>query len=294
MQTSQDITSRQPGWVVFEMPRARQEPGPTGGFERSISEELIGAQLMSAGQQAIQDLEDLRLVSAHLFPQNLPQLAGIGYAGVCIEARQAGGDFYDFFHRGQHRLGLAIGDVSGKGVASALLRAALQASLRTADWMGVYDFERSLTLANRLLLESAPEAMYASLFFAEYDELRGCLRYVNCGHPGPLVLRGDRASWLQPTATVLGLFQDWQCSIAEVYLQPGDTLLLYTDGITEATDAAGEEFGRDRLLALLKESRNLPVSLVLQECLNEVRWFSRGNACDDLTLVALRRLERGS
>jgi sigma-B regulation protein RsbU (phosphoserine phosphatase) len=247
---------------------------------------------LRAGRQAIQDLEDVRRVNACLFPRELPQLAGIAYAGVCIEANFAGGDFYDFFDCGRHRLGLAVGDVSGKGVASALLRATLQAGLRAMRLTGLTDFENQLTLANRLLLESAPEAMYSSLFFAEYDERSRRLRYVNCGHPAPLLLRGEKVSWLQPNATLLGLFTDWQCSIAEVQLQPGDTLLIYTDGASEARGAAGEEFGQDRLLAMLKAQNDLPLSMFLQECVNEVYQFAQGNPCDDLTLVAFRCLQQ--
>jgi len=293
MQAIQGITLQKPDWVVFEVPEGRWEP-EMGEGPQDPAAQFTGAQLLSAGQQAIQDLEDVRQVSARLFPRDLPRLASLAYAGVCIEARQAGGDFYDFFDRGPHRLGFAVGDVSGKGVASALLRAALQASLRTLGWMGVDDFKRPLTLANRLLLERAPEAMYASLFFAEYDERRRRLRYVNCGHPAPLLLHDERAVWLHPTTAVLGLFQDWQCSIAEVHFQPGDTLLLYTDGITEAPDAVGEEFGQERLLALLKANTHMPVSMLLQECVGDVRRFTQGNPCDDLTLVALRCLAEES
>jgi serine phosphatase RsbU (regulator of sigma subunit) len=245
-----------------------------------------------ADWKAIEDLEDVRRVSARLFPQTLPRLATIAYAGVCIEANLAGGDFYDFFQSGPHRLGLAVGDVSGNGVASALLRATLQASLRMVRLTGLSDLEGQLTLANRLLLESAPDAMYASLFFAEYDERSRRLRYVNCGHPSPVLLRAEKVTWLQPTTTVLGLFRDWQCSIAEVHLQPGDMLLLYTDGVTEAADSAGDEFGPDRLLAMLKAQKELPLSMLLQECVDEVRRFAQGNPCDDLTLVALRCMEQ--
>jgi sigma-B regulation protein RsbU (phosphoserine phosphatase) len=245
-----------------------------------------------ASGKAIQDLEDVRRVSARLFPQNLPQMASVAYAGVCIEANLAGGDFYDFFDGGPHRLGLAVGDVSGNGVAAALLRSALQASLRTLRLTGLNDFAGTLTLANRLLLESAPEAMYASLLFAEYDERSRRLRYVNCGHPAPVLLRGEYACWLQPTTTVLGLFRDWQCCVAEVCLEPGDTLLLYTDGVTEATDTTGEELGPDRLLAMLPAQGELPLSRLLRGCIEEVRRFAQGDLCDDLTLVALRCLER--
>src|SRR5713101_5164516 len=109
-----------------------------------------------ATEVSVADLEDVKRVSASLFPRNLPQLAGLAYAGVCMEARQAGGDYYDFFDRGPHRLGLAVGDVSGKGIASAIIRATLQASLRTLSTTGWTDLGRTLALVNRLLFESAP------------------------------------------------------------------------------------------------------------------------------------------
>jgi serine phosphatase RsbU (regulator of sigma subunit) len=294
MQATYDTTAQKPSWIVFEMPKVFRGMDLSSQATNSVANELIAAQLLSDGQQAIQDLEDVKRVNARLFPHQLPQLASVAYAGVCIEARYAGGDFYDFFDCGPHRLGLAVGDVSGKGVASALLRATLQASLRTLRLTGLDDLEGQLTLANRLLLESAPEAMYASLFFAEYDERSWRLRYVNCGHPAPALLRDGKILWLQPTATVLGLFNDWGCSIAEVQLQPGDTLLLYTDGVTEATNSAGDEFGPDRLLALLNVHEHVPVSMLLQECMNGVRRFAQGSLCDDVTLVALRCLEQES
>src|SRR5258708_13626697 len=172
------------------------------------------------------DLEDVKRVSASLFPRNLPQLAGLDYAGVCVEARQAGGDYYDFFNRGPHRLGFGVGEVSGKGIASAMVRATLQASLRTLFSTGWTDLGRTLAVVNRLLFESAPEEMYATLFLAEYDERSRRLQYVNCGHPGPIVYGQNGLSRLQPNATGLGLFDDWECSINEIQLAPGELVLL--------------------------------------------------------------------
>lgn len=247
-------------------------------------------QLLNAGRLALRELEDVRRVSARLFPRALPQLSSLAYAAVCIEARDAGGDFYDFFDRGAHRLGFAIGDVSGKGMASALVRATLQASLRTVCMMGVDDFERSLALVNRLLFESTPEPMYATLFFADYDENTRRLRYVNCGHPAPLLYRHNSVLRLDTTSQVLGLFSDWRGSIGEVQLWSNDTLLVYTDGITEATDDTGEEFGEGKLLAMLG-AHSGPLSAFLQQCVQEVCRFGARDQRDDLTLMALRVLE---
>ena len=278
------------GWAVVEMPTMLPEREMTRDWGSSPDAKLADEQFLNAGRQAIQELEDIRQVSSRLFPRTLPLLAGLAYAAVCAEARQAGGDFYDFFDRGQHRLGFAIGDVSGKGIASALVRATLQASLRTLSSVGIQELDQSLALVNRLLFESTPDAMYATLFFADYDENARRLRYVNCGHPVPLLYGQNGVSRLETTAQVLGLFSDWKGSIGEVELRADDTLLVYTDGITEATDDAGEEFGEGRLVAML-EAQNVPLSAFLQQCLDAVRRFGTGNQRDDLTLVALRGLE---
>lgn len=280
-----DTCVHTPAWAVVEIPEL-----PEMDFTDHREGSPVTLQLLTARQQAIRELEDIRLVSARMFPRNLPQLVGLAYAGVCVEARHTGGDFYDFFDRGPHWLGFAVGDVSGKGTASALVRATIQASLRTLCSVGIKDLDQSLALVNRLLFESTPEAMYVTLFLADYDENTRRLKYVNCGHPAPLLSRPNGVSRLKTTSPVLGLFSDWKGSIGEIELKAGDTLLVYTDGITEATNDAGEEFGDDRLLAML-EAQNVPLSTLLQQCVNEVCRFGASDQRDDLTLVALRGLE---
>lgn len=278
MQHLETIPAPPLSWVALPPPEA---PDNLAGTEPSAS-------LWAAGRQAIRDLEDVKRVSASLLPRNLPQLAGLTYAGVCMEARQAGGDYYDFFERGPHRLGLAVGDVSGKGIASAIVRATLQASLRTLSTTGCTDLGQTLAVVNRLLFESAPEEMYATLFLAEYDERSRRLQYVNCGHPAPIVYGRNGVSRLEPNATVLGLFDDWEWSITEVQLAPGDTVLLYTDGASEAMNNSGEQFGEDRLVEVLQTNTHLSLPAILQKCLDQVRGFGSESERDDLTLVALR------
>jgi len=285
-----DTWGHAPAWAIVEMPQMLPKGELTSDSEGGPGQKLTNAHWLNARRQAIHELEDIRRVSARLFPRNLPQLASLAYAGVCVEAHDAGGDFYDFFDQGPHRLGFVVGDVSGKGLAAALVRATLQASLRTLCSVGVQDLDESLALVNRLLLESTPEAMYATLFFAHYDEKTRRLRYVNCGHPAPLICGHSGISRLQPTSQVLGLFSDWKGAIGEVQLRAGDTLLVYTDGITEATDDAGEEFGEGRLVAML-EAQNVPLSAFLQQCVQEVCRFGASDQRDDLTLVAFRGLE---
>src|SRR6202007_26874 len=119
------------------------------------------------------------------------------------------------------------------------------------------DLARLLSAVNRLFYKNTESSHYATMFFGLYDDATRKLRYANCGHNPPLLLRREGAAErLMATAPVLGAFENWTCSVAEVQLAAGDVLAIYTDGITEAANAAGEEFGEDRLLQLLEANRN--------------------------------------
>jgi serine phosphatase RsbU (regulator of sigma subunit) len=142
---------------------------------------------------------------------------------------------------------------------------------------------------NHLLYENTAEANYATLFFAVYEDSGRRLRYVNCGHCPPMLLRSnDTIERLTATATVLGLFDNWVCSVEEVTLTPGDTLVVYSDGVTEAATAEGEEFGESRLVETLRVQRHLPVSDLLKTIVATVQKFSDGEQADDITLVIAR------
>ncbi len=253
--------------------------------------------LESERRQAL-ELENARAVQARLFPQVQPAIATLEYTGVCIQARQVGGDYYDFLDLGRERLALVIGDVAGKGTPAALLMANLQAHMR--NQCGTYwsrpftpfvldQPKRFLLSVNRLFGENVTEAAYATLFFAEYDDRTRQLRYANCGHPPGILLRNnDEVERLDSTSTVLGLFKQWDCDVGERVLAPGDTLALYSDGITEALNTQDEEFGEERLIERLRQCRNLPSSAVVSCLVDEVRQFSPYEQCDDITLVVAR------
>ena len=211
--------------------------------QRRISEEKLEFE-----RRATQELEIAKQVQARLFPQTLPRLGTLDYAGTCIQARQVGGDYYDFLDLGGRRLGLVVGDIAGKGIAAALLMANLQANLRSQCAIALDQPQRFLQSVNRMFYANSTDSAYATLFFAEYCDETRWLRYANCGHLCALVLRQDgELHRLHSTGTVLGLFEEWDCTIEEQQLEPGDTLALYTDGITESFDGAGEEFGEHRL-----------------------------------------------
>jgi len=261
-------------------------------FTRAVAEQRNAqAARLEAERRAAQELEIATRVQARLFPQLQPSVTTLDYAGICKQARQVGGDYYDFLDLGRERLGLVIGDIAGKGMAAALLMANLQANLRSQcalAWSRPRQFMRSV---NRLFYENTADSSYATLFFAEYDGRTRRLRYVNCGHLCALLLRsGSSIERLSSTCTVLGLFDTWDCTMAECRLRRGDILALYTDGITESSNAAGEEFGEERLVqALCRHSGCAPAALAAA-IVDEVRRFSPHEQHDDITLIVARCL----
>jgi len=247
------------------------------------------ARKLEAERRAAHELEIATQVQARLFPQRLPPSRTLEYAGLCIQARQVGGDYYDFLDLGRERLGLVVGDIAGKGIAAALLMANLQANLRSQCAIALDEPQRFLRSVNQLFYENTIESAYATLFFAEYHEREQRLRYANCGHLCGLLLRSDGLlERLETTGTVLGLFEEWECSIGERRLGSGDVFVLYTDGITEAFDAEGEEFGEKRLVEALRRGREQPAEAMLASVVEDVRRFSPQEQRDDITLIVAR------
>lgn len=237
-------------------------------------------------RRAAHELEIAKEVQARLFPQSQPPLKTLEYAGMCHQARQVGGDYFDFLHLGGDRVGFVIGDISGKGIAAALLMANLQANLRSQCAIAFDRPQLLLQSVNRLFCDNTADSAFATLFFAEYDDTMRRLRYVNCGHLPALVLRpDDTLERLHATATVLGMFKTWDCEIGEMQLCPGDALALYTDGITESFNEADEQFGEERLAAALCRHRALSPQSMLTAVVDEVRQFSLREQHDDITLI---------
>ena len=244
------------------------------------------AQKLESERQAERELEIARQVQARLFPQRMPQTHTLDYAGACHPARHVGGDYYDFLDLGQQRLGLVIGDIAGKGIAAALLMANLQANLRSQCATAAEQPNEFLHSVNRLFFENTADGDYATFFFSEYDDLSRRLRYANCGHLPALLLRRDGSlERLNSTATVLGLFDKWDCTLEERQLCPGDTVVLYTDGATESFNDSGEEFGERRLIESLHAHRALSPPALIDSIVADVRKFNPREQQDDITLV---------
>ncbi|MGZ4816071.1 MAG: SpoIIE family protein phosphatase [Terriglobales bacterium] len=259
-------------------------------FVREIeAQRRAAAEKLEAERRTAQELEIAKRVQARLFPQKSPPMQTLEYAGICVQAREVGGDYYDFLNLGRERLGIVIGDTCGKGIGAALLMANLQANLRSQSATALAQPQRFLQSVNQLFYENTSENSYATLCFAEYDDRSRRLRYANCGHYSPILLRNDNTvERLTSTATVLGLFPQWQCSVVTTALAPGDILSLFTDGITEAFNDAEEEFGEERLVEALGRYRQRSPQEILDAVIEDVRRFSPREQHDDITLIIAR------
>jgi serine phosphatase RsbU (regulator of sigma subunit)/predicted enzyme related to lactoylglutathione lyase len=268
----------------------------TDQFTRELERERqIAAEKIEADRRAAQELEIAKQVQARLFPQTLPRLNTLDYAGICLQARHVGGDYYDFLSLGNQRLGLVIGDIAGKGIAAALLMANLQANLRSQFLLARDQPQLFLQSVNRLFFQNTTDSAYATVFFADYDDAARRLRYANCGHLSGILLRpSGQVEWLHSTGTVLGLFEEWDSPIKECQLHPGDIVALYTDGVTESFNERLEEFGEDRLIDSLQRKATLPTKALLSSVIDDIKRFSPSEQHDDITLIVAKCTNGGS
>jgi len=253
---------------------------------RSITLAEQMADQMEAERRTEQEMQIARQVQSRLLPQQVPSLKTLDCCGKCIQTRAVGGDYYDFLDFGSGRLGLVLADISGKGMSAALLMANLQANLRGQYALALEDVPHLLRSVNELFYRNTGTSNYATMFFAIYDDVTRRLRYVNCGHNPPILVRasGD-IERLTATATVLGLFEEWDCTVAECELASGDVLVIYTDGISEAGPTEEEEFGEEHLILTTRKHQQQSASEILDNILSEVQQFSRSKQADDMTLI---------
>ncbi len=259
---------------------------------RSITLAEKMAATMEMERRSEQEMQYARQVQSRLLPQQAPSLATLECAGKCIQTRAVGGDYYDFLDLGSGRLGLVLADISGKGMSAALLMANLQANLRGQYALALEDIPRLLRSVNYLFFKNTESNNYATTFFAVYDDETRRLRYVNCGHNPPMLLRATgELERLNANATVLGLFEEWDCTVAEKQLAPGDVLVIYTDGVSEAGErdqSDSEEFGEERLIAVTRKLRQESADEIMEGILGEVQRFSPDEQADDMTLIVAR------
>jgi len=239
-------------------------------------------------------------VQRRLLPERPPDAAGAELAAVSLPARGIGGDYYDFLDAGDHRIGIALADIAGKGIAAALIMAVVQASLRILSTEENISLPQLAVKMNRFLHRSTKPNSYATFFYAQIDEQGRQLRYVNAGHNPPYLIRsvhvpsaksGDEAEIeeLASGGTVLGLLPQVSYEETTVDLRTGDVLVAFTDGVTEALNPNEEEFGEERLKKLLRQLVHLPAHEMSARISQELRnWIKDAAQYDDLTFVVMK------
>jgi phosphoserine phosphatase RsbU/P len=245
------------------------------------------------------EIEIAREVQERMFPQRLPVVPGVDFAGCCRPALGVGGDYYDFFELKERpdrsrSLGLAIGDVSGKGISAALLMASLRASLRGMTRTSGDDVAAVMHDINQLVYEASASNRYATFFYAQYDPQQRLLSYVNAGHNAPVLLRGSAAASeeilrLEACGPVVGLLSDAEYQQADLPIEPGDILLAFTDGISESMALTEEEWGEERMIACLCRHASLPADKLLTALMEEAtRFAADAPQYDDMTLLVFK------
>lgn len=239
------------------------------------------------------DLELSQKIQKALLPQQVPDIPDLELAAFSQPAEIVGGDYFDFFRFRDNSHGLAIGDVVGKGMAASLLMASLQASLRTLAPENDSPAEVARRL-NLLFYHNIHLTKFVTLFLGRFDHKTRTLTYCNAGHNPPLLFRqqsrgGEPLSWLEPTGAAIGLIEEFQFSEATIGLLPGDVLLFYTDGVTEAWSPHREEFGPERLAAFLRQESGLSAMALVRELRLRLQEFTHGRPLsDDTTIIACK------
>jgi phosphoserine phosphatase RsbU/P len=248
-------------------------------------------------------------VQAQLFPREDVQLSSLELHGVCKPARTVSGDYYDFLQLGGEKLGIAVGDISGKGISAALLMATVHSAVRVFEFGGmnadralgasvgsrpspssdaIQSPAQVLWLLNRHLYNSTPAEKYATLFLSLYDGTSRTLTYSNGGHLPPMLVGRDSVQRLEDGGTVVGLFEVMPYEEKSVVMSPGDIFLAYSDGITEPENEFGE-FGEHRLLKTIRENFDLPLARISEIVITAVQdWIGAAEQPDDVTLVLAR------
>ncbi|HEV1994824.1 MAG TPA: SpoIIE family protein phosphatase [Candidatus Acidoferrum sp.] len=222
-----------------------------------------------------------------LLPREIPQVPGFTIAGAWQPTKMVGGDYYDVFKLSETRLALVVADVSGKGMPAALLMSNLQATAK-AYATSESSPKDICDKVNRAICNSITLGKFITFFYAVLDSEGHRLTYTNAGHNPPLIAWHDRACRkLETGGTVLGVFADGSYEQASIDLLPGDRLVMFTDGITEATDSNGQEFGEERLIALLRESPAASAADLCDAIMQDVTQFCREDFADDATLLTV-------
>lgn len=241
------------------------------------------------------ELDIAREVQLQMFPKRRPEIPGVEISATCRPARSVSGDFYDFVEITPTQWAIALGDVSGKGISAALVMATLHSILRTelsvaSHKAGFVDMGEVLRVVNSRLHEETSPEKFSTLFVAAYDAETHRLSYANAGHLPPWIIGAEQRRTLEVTGLVVGVLPEAHYETHIVTLDPGDVLVAFTDGATEPENHRGEEFGEDRLVALLADNLDRPAAELEEKIVKSVNtWAPADEPADDLTLLVIRR-----
>ena len=266
-------------WFLYIETKERLE---RRNVELQRSVELGAARL----EMQEQELERAREIQESLLPKEIPQIPGFEVATAWRPARMVGGDYFDVLRLGENRLAICIADVVGKGVSAALLMANVQATVRAF----ARDSESPAWVCSRVnsvLCGNIAAEKFVSFFYGVLDADKRTLRYCNAGHPSPILVSSHSIRQLPAGGAVLGVFPTWEYRDSMIGLSPGDRLLLFTDGITEASGSDGREFGEENLAALAKANGGCPAGELNSRVLAQISDFCRGQFQDDATLLVI-------
>ena len=248
-------------------------------------------------QRARQRLENevaiAREVQQQLFPHSLPSVRGLELAAICRPAKVVSGDYYDLIALSPTRVAIALADISGKGIFAALLMASLQAALRSA---ATFDTQLGpaeiVARLNWHLFRNTSDDRYATLFYAVYDSESRTLTYTNAGHLAPFLVSGGSVQKLdQGGGTVVGMFEDSPYTECAIQVPQGSVLVIFSDGLSEAENAQGEEYGTERIKTETVRQRDLPIAQLAENLVNGAeRWAGTAERADDMTIIAARML----
>lgn len=233
-----------------------------------------------------EDFQKAREIQEGLLPKQIAQVRGYQVAGVWQPALSVGGDYYDVIPFGDHTLGIAIADVVGKGVSAALLMANLQAAVG-AFAADARDPAEVCEKINGVMCSNVASGKFITMFCCVLDADRRKLTYCNAGHNPPLLPRGDKPVRLEEGGALLGVFRTWKYEQRTIELQPGDRILMFTDGVNEAENLAGDEFSEERLVTVFQKLRGFSADDIQSKILDAVRDYCNGNFRDDATLLVI-------
>jgi sigma-B regulation protein RsbU (phosphoserine phosphatase) len=255
--------------------------------KQSLEDARTNTKIASQLRQRETEVEEARAIQQRFLPHEIPTLSGYKISSAWQPARVVGGDYYDILKLQRETLGICIADVAGKGMPAALVMGNLQAAFR-----GIAAVEPAPEIVceklNALICENLSADRFITFFYAQLDGEGRKLRYVNAGHNAPILARRDGShSRLEAGGGVLGIFPEERYASGAEDLAPGDRVVFFTDGVTEAADAAIEEFGEKRLLEVIMANRDLEAEQMQQNILSAVNDFCGGEWQDDATLIVV-------